>query len=553
MQLRPYQQEALQAIDNAKNKGVRRQLVVIPTGGGKTVVFAELPKKYGRTLVLAHREELLHQAKEKIEWANPELEVAIEQGQNYAGRADIVVASVPTLGRQDSKRLEAYERDYFECVVIDEAHHAAAPSYGRILDHFGDALRIGVTATPQRGDRTRLTDVFDEIVYFKSISDLITEGYLSGLVGYRIPTDVSLDGITVRNGDYAEAELAAAVNIEPRNKLILESYQRLAKDKKCVVFCADVAHADAVAAVFNTAGIPAASILGTTDRELRAQILADFKSGRIKVLTNCMVLTEGFDEPSIEAIITARPTKSDLLFTQIVGRGTRLFPGKPHCLVIDMADMTVGRKPTGLPTLMGLPPDFDCEGEDLLEVKQKYDALASKLPNEVARVRSVKDIADAWERIDLFMPPPINEALLEYTSFVWMETGQEHYILNLGIDDKENRENLRIEGNALGQYEVYFRRAGGEHLLGVCNSMEEAFQRSDKWVKANRADRMGLLSATAQWRKDSPTDKQIKYLRKFGVPIVSDLTKGQASLILDELFKKHPKPERKVPVWVKRK
>lgn len=549
MQLRKYQVEALDAIDDALEKGVRRPLVVLPTGGGKTVVFAQLPKRHdGKMLVLAHRQELLTQAQEKIRWANPDLSVEIEQGQNVADmKSDVVVASTATLGRANSSRLEKFHPHQFATIVIDEAHHAAAPSYKRILDYFKPNLQLGVTATPQRGDKTRLTDVFDEIVYFKTIQELIEDGYLSNLAGYRIRTSTDISGVTTRGGDWAEGELSEAVNNDERNRLAVEAWRDKANGKKAVVFCVDVQHAKDMADTFNKAKIPTGVITGAMKDDERSLVLNAFRMGNVKVLANCMVLTEGFDEPSIEAIILARPTKSQLLYTQIVGRGTRLHPGKDRCIIIDLADATSGKKPMGLPTLMGLPPDFDSEGEDLTEAAKKYKDLEDKAPAEAARAKSVSDIKEAWERIDLFMPPPPNEALLEYTAFIWMETGQDRYILNLPV----TRERLMMDGDALGRYTVKLKSDEGEKVLGVCETMEEAFRRSDSWIQRHRDDQVKLLDNDAQWRADGPSDKQIKWLKKFGVPITQDLSRGQASIILDRLFRENPRKPK--PPWLEKK
>lgn len=509
---------------------------------GKTVVFSELPKRYdGNMLVLAHREELLTQAREKILWANPDLKVEIEQGQNVANiDADVVVASTATLGRSNSSRIEKFNGNHFTTIVVDEAHHAAAPSYKRILEHFTPALQLGVTATPQRGDKIRLTDVFEEIVYFKTIEELIRESYLANLAGYRIRTETDISGVSTRSGDWAEGELSEAVNTPERNNLAVKAYRDKADEKKAVVFCVDVAHAEDMAKTFNYAGIPTGIITGAMNTEVRQQTLEAFRSGELKVLANCMVLTEGFDEPSIECIILARPTQSQLLYTQIVGRGTRLHPGKERCIIIDLADTTKNKKPIGLPTLMGLPPDFDSEGEDITAVKEKFKELESKAPAEAARAKSIEQITQAWERIDLFMPPPVNPALLEYTTLIWMETGSNRYVLNLPTSG----ERIGMEEDALGRYVVKLKNNDEDRVLGVCETMEEAFKRSDKWIQNHRADQIKLLDNTAQWRADRPSEKQIKWLKKFGVPITNDLTKGQASMMLDKLFAEAPKPKR---------
>lgn len=546
MQLRDYQIEGLDNITRALDAGIDRQLVVWPTGGGKTILFSHLPQRVpGRMLVLAHREELLTQARDKIQWANPQLDVQIEQGNNIATvDADVVVASVPTLGRGSSDRIEKFPSNHFTTVVVDECHHAAAPSYLRVLDHFEPELRLGVTATPQRGDRTRLLDVFDEIVHFKTIQDLIEAGYLCNLAGYRIPTNINISDVNISNGDYAVGQLSSAVNVDSRNRVAVEAYKNIAPGKKAVAFCVDVQHAFDMAEAFRRSGISAATVVGTTPKDERREIFAAFARGDIQVLTNVAVATEGWDEPSLECVILAKPTRSPVVLTQAIGRGTRLFEGKERCLVIDLADATKGKKPMGLPTLMGLPPDFDSEGEDLTEVVQKFKELEEKAPAEAARVKSVRDIREAWENIDLFTPPPANEELMEYTEFVWMETSQDKYTLNL-----TGGERLTITGDTLGRYAVDHRspsgnltRLGGEGY--TCKSMDEAFRRTDGWVKQHRSEHLNLINATAAWRNEKPTESQMKWLKKFNAPITADLTKGQASIMLDQLFAANPKKPR---------
>jgi len=553
MKLRDYQEDCLAAIRNALDKGITRQLIVIPTGGGKTYLFSHIPSHVleGPMLVLAHREELLQQAKNTVLSIQPNANVSIEQGENFADEtSDVVIASVPTLGRDGSDRIERFDKNYFKTIVIDEAHHSTASTYARILDYFEPELQIGVTATPQRSDKQRLLDVFDEIVYFRTIQDMIKEGYLVDMRGYRIPTDVDISSVTTRSGDYAIGELSEAINTDSRNKIAVEAYKDIANDKKTITFCADVAHAYSMDKAFRDAGIASAVVVGTTPKDERKEIFQEFAEGNIKVLHNVGVATEGFDEPSIECVLFARPTKSAVLYTQSLGRGLRLHPGKENCIVIDLADATKGKKPVGLPTLMGLPPDFDSEGEELTEVAQKFVELEEKSPEEAARVRSVKDIKEAWEHIDLFTPPPVNEELLEYTEFIWMETSNDKYVLNVAPNEK-----LTITGDALGRYAVDLHMRGKSYRLGgegyVCKSMGEAFSRTDKWVKKNRNDKLNLLDARAQWRAGEPTEKQLKFLQRKNLPVTKDLTRGQASRMIDEYIKRNPKPEK--PAWLQRK
>ena len=542
LSLRPYQEEALRSINSFSEKGINKQLVVLPTGSGKTVIFSHLTQFKQNSLpmlVLAHRSELLYQAKEKISWSNPELDIQIEQADNVAGYCDVVVASVPTLGRAESERILKYPKDYFKSIVIDEAHHAAAPTYRRILDYFNAPFVLGVTATPQRSDNTRLTDVFDEIVYYKTIQDLIEDGYLCSLVGYRIKTDTDISGVATNEGDYVASQLEDAIDTPERNAHIVAAYNSLVPESKAIVFCAGVKHANNLATSFASAQIKTEVILGATDSDSRRDILARFRMGTTKVLINVGVLTEGFDEPTIETIILARPTRSTLLYTQIVGRGTRLHEGKPHCTILDFADTTRGKKPIGLPSLLGLPPEFDLQGQDLIEVAKKYKELEDYCPGEAVRVLDPNDIELAYKRINLFMPPPPNEFVQQYSRFVWAEVAENDY--HLGVD---NYNSFRIYTDTLGRWVVEHRQRTLDglqvKLLGHPEDMRDAFVRSDRWIMAKFDT--NLLESDAAWRADGPTDAQRKLLKRIGVPVTSDMTKGTASQIIGKYYESNPRP-----------
>ena len=403
--LRPYQDECLRAILDAYRRGKRRVLVALPTGTGKTVVFSSFPRFFRmkrRLLVLAHREELLEQARRKFLAADPALRVEIEQAQRHASDdAQVVVASVPTLGRSSSARLQRLSPEDFFLVVVDEAHHAVASSYLRVFDHFGlrepDSRRmlVGFTATPYRGDKRGLGEVFEEIVFRRDLREMIVQGYLARIRGWRVSTSVDLDGVRVRAGDFVESQLAATVNVELRNEAVVEAYRRFAPGRRTVVFCADVAHAQAMADAFGSGGISAAALWGAMPREDRHATLAAFSAGELDVLTNCAVLTEGFDEPRVDCVILARPTKSRLLYEQMVGRGTRLHPDKEDLLVIDVADNSRKHQLAGLHTLFELPVDLALHGEDAAEHGQDWvDTL-----NDMAQSR--KREKDGYAESDL--------------------------------------------------------------------------------------------------------------------------------------------------------
>lgn len=547
MELRYYQREALESIVDAKKKGLNSGLIVLPTGAGKTVIFSHIPKYLGSEatpmLVLAHREELLTQAKGKLEHANPDLSVAIEQGQNYAGRADVVVASVPTLGRASSDRLDEFGPGYFKTIVVDEGHHAAAPTYRRILDYFPDALHLGVTATPRRGDNVGLSEVFEEIIYSRSLEELINEGFLAPLAGYRYNSPVDLSHVKIVRGDYAEGELAAAVNTDARNEAIVEAYKDYGEDgkRKALAFCVDVAHAQALAAHFRSGGIEAHAIYGSMPNDERRRLMDAHDRGDFMVLTNCMIATEGYDSPSIDMVIMARPTQSSSLYAQCVGRGTRLYDDKENCLVIDVADVSKTRRPVSLPSLLGLPSDFDLEGKEVTEAKAAFSKLADTSASSTYYVKSFSDIEGAWEKINLFTPPPPNPELLQYSNLIWMELGEDHFVLNFSAGDT-----ITVKSDALGTWYVN----NGDEVLGYGDEMSKAFQFADRWAKEHKADKLSLLKADSQWREHPPTDKQIRVLRKHGVPY-EHLNKGQASQIIDKIFEENPRPAK--PAWLERK
>lgn len=542
-ELRPYQQEALDAVIHHYDNGISKQLVVLPTGAGKTVIFSHLPiikQDCLPMLVLAHRAELLDQARTKIMASNPQLTVEIEQAERKAGKVDVVVASVATLGRNGTPRIEEYPKDYFKSIVIDEAHHAAAPSYRRVIDYFSPNFLLGVTATPQRSDSTRLIDVFQEIVYYKSIQDLIQEKWLCPLVGFRVKSNTDISQVQVTNGDYAQGQLEDTIDTPERNAHIVAAYRDLAPDKKAIVFAAGVKHAHNLALSFRQASVETEVIVGTTPQEERNSILARFAEGSLKVVVNVGVLTEGFDEPSVQAIILAKPTRSTLLYTQIVGRGTRLHSSKEHCIIIDISDTTKGKKPIGLPTLLGLPPDFDLQGQSVTDVAEKFKELESYCPGEAVRVLNPEDIDLAYTRINLFMPPPPNPFVQEYSKLVWAEIGESDY--HLGIS---NSEFMRIKCDALGRWNVTIHDNDSKttRLLGSVADIREAFARSDKWIQTNRSSSMSLLDSSAAWRSDAPTDSQVRVLKRIGIPITSDITKGMASQIISRYYEDNPKPK----------
>ena len=538
--LRDYQRECLTAIRERYLAGVRRQLTCLPTGSGKTVIFAEFPNYFRmkkQMLVLAHRAELLDQACDKLRRANPDLRVEIEQAGRIADpNSHVVVASVPTLGRKNSTRLSRLDPDRFFLIVVDEAHHATAKTYRRILKYFGvfepdtPKLVVGFTATPKRGDREGLDEVFEEIVFSRTLPEMIGAGYLSPVAGFRVETDVDLSRVKTRMGDFVVSHLSQAVNVEQRNRLVVDVFRSRLKERQSLCFCVDVAHAHSLAKAFNAGGIAAGAVTGDMDHSERTKILTDFREGRIRVLANCMVLTEGYDEPSVEGIILARPTKSTLLYTHMIGRGTRLHPGKENVTVIDIVDATREHSLTTLPGLFGLSGEFDLEGHTADEVQRALGWAERYRPwVPVSEARSLSDLRYRCKRINLLDLKTPSE-LSGFSQFAWVGTGKGIYRLGLA-----GGRAILIAPTILGECEAVLSDRGRETPLLRRRDLKAAVMGAEKHVRKNLPGSVGLVMRNTRWRRQPATQKQTSVLRSKKLDVPEGLTKGQASHLIGML------------------
>jgi superfamily II DNA or RNA helicase len=539
-ELRDYQTGCLNAIMERYLDGTRRQLACLPTGSGKTVIFAQFPHFFRmkkQMIVLAHRAELLDQARDKIRQANPNLRVEVEQaGRSAAPDCDVVVASVPTLGRRGSTRLERLNPERFYLAVVDEAHHATADTYRRVLKHLGlfepgtRKLLVGFTATPKRGDGVGLDAVFQEIVFSRSLQEMIRSGYLSPVAGYRVETDIDLSKVKTRMGDFVVSHLSTAVNVQARNRLVVDVYRSRLKGKQTLCFCVDVAHTLCLAEAFNGEGIRAAAVTGETDRSKRKEILGDFRDGRIQVLANCMVLTEGYDEPSVEGIILARPTKSVLLYTQMIGRGTRLHPGKDCVTVVDVVDVTRQHSLTTLPILFGFSSEFDLEGHTTEEAEKAVRWVETNRPwVPVEQASSLSDLRYRCRRIDL-LDLKMPSELYGWADYAWVGFGKGAY--RLGLTDGKA---IVVTPTILGRWEVGLRHRGNEQSLFNSLSLHDAVERAEKHIKERYPEQVGLVLQDRHWRREPASEKQIRFLRGKKITVPQGLTKGQASHLIGML------------------
>lgn len=358
IELRPYQVKSFEKVFERFEAGDRSTLLVLPTGTGKTVVFGAIARRViedgGRVLILAHRGELLTQAANTL--AGGGLDSAIEKADQVAraggwGDPECVIASVQTMRK---KRLESWPKKHFKLVVTDEAHHAPADSYQRIYRHLDPEWHLGVTATADRLDGENLGQVYQSLAHEYSLRNAINDGWLARLKIVRCETTVNLDQIRTTAGDLNQGDLEDA--IAPHIEELANAIRQEIGDRRTIVFTPDVGSGQAMASALSSLGLKAESISG--ESKDRDEIIDGFRKGRSRVLVNCQLLTEGFDAPFVSAIVLARPTKSRGLYSQMVGRGTRLSPGKSDCIVVDFAWLTSRHdlvKPTEL---------FDTTGQD---------------------------------------------------------------------------------------------------------------------------------------------------------------------------------------------
>lgn len=399
-ELRPYQQQARDRIHAEWDAGHTRTLLVLPTGTGKTIVFASVAadqvRAGDRVLILAHRGELLEQAADKLQRSTG-LVSAVEKAESTCLDSwfRVVVGSVQTLQR--TARLERFPQDYFGTIIIDEAHHAITDGYRRILDYFSGAKVLGVTATPDRGDMRNLGEVFDSLAFEYKLTDAIKEGYLCKIMAQTIPLQLDITSVTMSGGDYAVGDLGTA--LDPYLEQIAAEMARRCKSRKTVVFLPLIKTSQKFRDLLNTYGFRAAEVNGQSDD--RRQVLADFDAGKYNVLCNSMLLTEGWDCPSVDCVVVLRPTKVRSLYSQMVGRGTRLSPGKTDLLLLDFLwmtdkhelcrpadlvceDRTVARQMTEHLAETGCPEDIEEAAAQTSEdvVAQREEALAKQLEEQ---------------------------------------------------------------------------------------------------------------------------------------------------------------------------
>jgi superfamily II DNA or RNA helicase len=531
MELRKYQQEGHDAIFAAWDRGVKRQLGVLATGGGKTVLFSHVIKtRGGRALVLAHRDELLQQAADKILKVIPGAHIGIVRAGLDQRHAQIVIASVQTLARK--KRLERLERD-FATIVIDEAHHTSASSYQKIIDYFAesDPLILGVTATPDRGDGKTLDGIFEEIVFNVGIEQGIEEGWLCDIEGKLITIkDLDLSKVHTKKGDLDTTELEAIMEASNWHEHCANAFFEHAQDRPTVVFVPKVQMAHDLAAHLAAQGARAAAIDGNQATGERQKVLSRLRSGDVQVIVNCMVLTEGFDEPSLSCAMMCRPTKSRALYQQCIGRVLRPHPGKTSALVLDLVGVSQRLDLINVATLAGVKRMV--EGETFRQATlraQVEEARAKEAEEERRRLETEL----AARRVDLLrggLPDEDRNSRNGKALFHW----------TLGLNKQRSlqlKDRVVVVRPMADESWIARDGQGWQHIADTaeaCQAAAEDYAR-DLHQKTNGK----LADRSAPWRRQPASDAQLFKLRQWQIPHDPfNCSKGEASDLMDAFLER---------------
>lgn len=510
MNLRPYQQEAFERVLSEWDGGVKKTLLVLPTGTGKTIVFSKIAeecvRRGKRVLIMAHRGELLEQAADKI-YKSTGLQCSVEKAdQTCLGEwYRIIVGSVQTLMHE--RRLNKFKQDYFDVIVIDEAHHCVSDSYQRVLQHFNDSYVLGVTATPDRADLKNLGSYFDSLAFEYTMPQAIKSGYLVPIKALTVPLKIDISMVGISAGDFKVGEIGTA--LDPYLYQIADEMVKYCMDRKTIVFLPLIATSQKFMGILNERGFVAAEVNGSS--EDRAEILQDFEDGKYNVLCNSMLLTEGYDCPAVDCIIVLRPTKSRPLYAQMVGRGTRLSPetGKDHLLLIDFLWMTERHE-------LCHPASLICEDED------------------VAR-RMTKDMEE-----NAGNPEDIEEAEKKATEEVVQER-EEALAAQLAAQRRKKSRlvdplqyAMSIEALDLANYKPIFGPEAQAPSQSQKDSLEKLGIKADSVETSGQADK---LLDTLHKRKIQglATPKQIKQLEMRGFQNVGTWSFEQARRLIDRI------------------
>lgn len=499
IKLRPYQQECLDIIES---KGKGRYIVQMATGLGKSVVFTHIPRQ-GRMLILSHREELVRQPLKYFDCSTG-IEMASSKSD---GTEDVVSASVQSIAH----RLDKFDAEEFDIIIVDEAHHSAAKTYQDVIKHFKPRLLLGFTATPNRSDGARLNDLFDEIIFKRDLRWGIQNGYLCDIFCKRVDIGYDLSAVHTRMGDYAPGELEKAM--DGTADAVAQCYKEHAKGAT-LIFAVSVDQCEEIAKRIDGAEV----ITGQTKN--RAEIIKRFTAREIPCLVNCMVFTEGTDIPLVETVIIARPTQSDSLYAQMVGRGLRLHPDKDRLTLIDCVGVTGKASLCTAPSLLGIDVEKvpskkrnDLEGM-LFELPEKAEMLSD---TPASWIRNVT-IVDLWAKNMKYQLHNVN----------WYQMPDGTMLCNL--PDKQVLEIPPAD------------ELGRTVFMGQIMDMQEAFDRAFELLQQEHSESKAIWDKqiAKKWTEQPATQAQIDFVKRVAKKHLDGidfdtLTKGQAGMIINRM------------------
>ncbi len=552
LRMRDYQLGANNALNKSFDSGLKRVAVVLPTGGGKTVIFAHKSAEYiaanpgKRVMILAHTDELVRQAAKKVKDVAPDLSVGIIKGAIRQTRASVIVASVQSL-RTPRKRNQIKDVGF---IIVDECHRSTAKTYRDILNHYGcfddngGAVAAGFTATLMRSDRSSLAEIWQDVAYRKDISFMIRAGHLLAPRGKRIQVDnLDLASVKKSGGDFQSGDLGEALEASLAPETVAKAYVEHASDRSGILFAPTVESAYVFAEELNVQGVKTEVVHGALETKERRAILARLESGETQVVANCMVLTEGFDCPRVSCVVVARPTKSSPLYQQMVGRGLRIDTTRPRegqdCLILDVVGVSANHTLASLVDLTEKKIELRdgqsiIEAEDELEEKESGDFFVPEFHDGPVVVVDFDPLASASTR-------------------VWLKTAGGTWFLSAGTQDGVYVfvvPATQVEGEDEpdpGTYDVmwatksgYASGPGGTRG-GITNhrgiNLEMAFAwGEDVAVEMGGEDGNMTLRKSASWRSTKPSEKQLAMCKARGIIVPEGASKGDVSALIDTQF-----------------
>lgn len=558
MARRPYQQQIISNVVDRRAAGIRNQLVVSATGTGKTITFAELIFEMlsgSRMVVIAHREELIDQAAEKIAKVHPSLSIGTEMANRRAdGRERVIVGSVQTFSAQKGKRLQHIDPKSVEYLIIDEAHHSTATSYGVPIDYFMAnpfTTLVGFTATPNRADGVAMGSVYDEIIFKYDMLDAITDGWLVDVHGFQLKTGTDLSDVGTYKGDFKDKDLARIINTPHRNEAIVKGWIHYCWPRQTIVFTQDIQHAQDLAAAFKRQNIIAVAVWG--DDPDRKRKLEAFRRGEIQVLINCQLLIEGFDMWQVECVIPAAPTKSQSKLIQEVGRGTRLQEGvdnlvlwrktgrlteehKTHCLVMDPIDILGRHSLATLPSLFGLSPKLDLQGASAAQAARAIKAAQKQFPNADLSALETLDNLEVYARRADMWRVRFAEEVSGFSELQWTKRGDGTYKIIL----PKLAGSFTVAEDLVGKFTVSGVMQDRTYSQEKIDSLADAVQLVEKTITSEMPDSLVLLGREQKWMKGPVSKDQMRLLKQFRVPDaeIVHMNRGQAAAWLTQRMNK---------------